>query len=739
MSGKKLHTVILTIGIIFALLFACCIIFIHGINSIFYNISENALMRAAEQNARIINVRIENTVKNIAAMSSYVFDNSTDAIEHQISGLTPLVEQYDFVRLGYARLDGIAYTTDKYVVDIRERDWFIKATGGASAISDILEDKIGDGGKIIVIAVPTYSKGEVSGVFFCTQEAGKVTRIDDTPIFGCQGRSFILDVEGDIATGSDSVTSLSSILSDASKSTLTAEKLAECATLKTSSTATLSVDERDCFIGYAAVPNFPNKISAVIADKTHMMMDANTLTRSAIIVMTVVGALLTAMILYGANSRRKSENATTKVAFIDPLTDISNASLFYIEIQNKLSKYKGEKYALVYFDIDNFKMVNDIFGYDAGNAALVAIAERLKVEFTHGENYARLFSDHFALFLKYTAQDDLARDLQSLFDGLATVDTPIHGRISLEISAGVYFVKDTLSDVHKIINNANIARGIIKGNKQKQIEFFLENMRSDLTACAALEAEIKAGISAGEFDVFYQPKVCVSTGEICGAEALLRWYHPTKGMLSPAIFIPVAEKNGLIVELGRWMFEHVCADIEKLVARGLEGVSISFNLSKTEIYQRDVVEFIELTLEQHNLGGELFEVEITESHEVGNLDLLINLIREFKRMGMRVSLDDFGTGYSSLSYLKSIPVDVLKLDKTFVDDITKSDADRDIVRQIISLAKILQLEVVSEGVETEAQYNFVSDNGCDIIQGYYYHKPMSIEKLSELFKPCYNN
>lgn len=732
MNRKSLRAVVTTSFFTFILLIACCLTFLYSIDRTFYRISEKEISNATEQGIKLVGARMDDMVSTITVLADYGLDNPEKSVEQSLAAMSSQVAMYGYARLGFAGVDGVAYTTDKFVVDIRERDWFKEALDGKIAISDMLDDKIGDGGKIVVMAVPVYENSEIVGVFFCTQAASNFVEMTSVSFFNNSAGSFVIDKEGGLLFTGSGVDERLNLFDSISGGTFTKEALEKQLSSDPPATLMATIDGEECFVGFAAIPNFPERILVVTAEKQAMMAEAVLLNHVVFAGTGIIGVAFIVIISRNILYRKKHSKNMEYIAFMDTLTGISNASLFYLEVQNKLNSIKTEKYALVYFDIDNFKMVNDIFGYEAGNQVIKAVAERLKMEFVTGDHYARLFSDHFAIFAKYITQDEFSRYLQSFFNSLSTVEIPIQGKISLEFSAGVYFVKDTLSDVHKIINNANIARGLVKGNKQKQIEFFLENMRSDLTASSAMEVEIRAGIAAGEFDVFYQPKVSVATGEVCGAEALLRWYHPKKGAISPGVFIPVAEKNGLIVELGRWMFEHVCSDLKQLMPCGLDGITVSFNLSKTEIYQRDVVEFIELTMEKYELSGELFEVEITESHEVGNLDLLVTLIGEFKRLGMRVSLDDFGTGYSSLSYLKSIPVDVLKLDKSFVDDITKSDADRDIVKEIISLAKILKLEVVSEGVETAAQCDFVSDNGCDVIQGYYYHKPMSVEMLKKL-------
>ncbi|VHR75626.1 signaling protein [Clostridioides difficile] len=244
--------------------------------------------------------------------------------------------------------------------------------------------------------------------------------------------------------------------------------------------------------------------------------------------------------------------------------------------------------------------------------------------------------------------------------------------------------------------------------------------------------DIKIALVKNQFEVYYQPKFSLVTGEMIGSEALIRWNHPEHGFISPAVFIPIAEKSKLILKIGRFVFERVCNDLSEWKKQGKKIVPVSINLSRVELYQPDIVKFINKTIQMYNLSSDLIEIEITETVAINELNILKNVLNELRKYGFSISMDDFGTGYSSISCLRDMPIDILKLDKSFLGGIEHDERSRNIAKSIVSLAKSLDLVVIIEGVESKEQAELMKQFGCDLVQGFYFARPMPAKNFLDL-------
>ncbi|HAT4780956.1 TPA: EAL domain-containing protein, partial [Clostridioides difficile] len=281
------------------------------------------------------------------------------------------------------------------------------------------------------------------------------------------------------------------------------------------------------------------------------------------------------------------------------------------------------------------------------------------------------------------------------------------------------------------VNKANMARSVAKG-KNINYAIYNEDVRNKLSEESMILDDIKIALVKNQFEVYYQPKFSLVTGEMIGSEALIRWNHPEHGFISPAVFIPIAEKSKLILKIGRFVFERVCNDLSEWKKQGKKIVPVSINLSRVELYQPDIVKFINKTIQMYNLSSDLIEIEITETVAINELNILKNVLNELRKYGFSISMDDFGTGYSSISCLRDMPIDILKLDKSFLNGIEHDERSRNIAKSIVSLAKSLDLVVIIEGVESKEQAELMKQFGCDLVQGFYFARPMPAKNFLDL-------
>lgn len=452
-----------------------------------------------------------------------------------------------------------------------------------------------------------------------------------------------------------------------------------------------------------------------------------------IMAVLIVGVVVSALVMY---IRNRIEIYNT--AYVDQLTGLPSKAKHKMDAQELIDK--GEKrYAYVTFDVDNFKFINEMFGYEYGNKVLNHIAKNVKDSIQPGELCARISSDNFALVLiDGGTQKDLETRIYDLFKKITEPGKPgeVLNICSLRFSCGVYRI-DKKQDINAIRANANLARAENKKSVLDEIIFYDEKLKARRVEEKELEYEAEEALVNGDFLVYFQPKYDVETEKIIGAEALVRWLHPVKGMLSPALFVPLFESNGFITEVDLYVLNRVCELIESWIKNGVPPICISVNLSRIHLYERDLVKRLSEVVSRHNVPPEYIEFELTESAFYEETENLLRIMAEIKAAGFRLSMDDFGSGYSSLNLLRRLPVDVLKLDKVFLEECEDGEDEtrgKRIVTHVISMAKDLKMEVLAEGVETSDQKMFLQNAKCDMIQGYYYARPMPMKEFELLYK-----
>ena len=436
-----------------------------------------------------------------------------------------------------------------------------------------------------------------------------------------------------------------------------------------------------------------------------------------------------------AIQRKKSDIRLNYLAQYDPLTGIPNRQFFNDQLTRATARARrdGRKVTLLFLDLDEFKVVNDTLGYDIGDRLLKEVADRIRRTVRTGDVVARLGGDEFAVLLEGLSGP---REVEAVATGLLEVVSRPYQiaerQLMITTSIGITMYPNDNADTQMLLKNADIAMYQAKENGKNNFTFFHQKMHADLMEYHALEHDIREALQLGQFHLAYQPKVNVHIHQLQGLEALLRWTSPSRGNVGPSEFIPVAEESGHIIPLGYWVLDEVCRTIRGWQDKGLTVVPVSVNVSARQFQQPDFHKRVAAILGRHGIDAGLIEIELTVGLVMEDTAAAQRELAELKKIGLRISIDDFGTGYSCLSYLRRFPIDVLKIDRSFVQEIGSSRDGESIIDAIISLAKSLRLETVAEGVETPAQLNYLLDHGCHVVQGFRFGKPMDVSLIEPL-------
>ncbi|WP_131043936.1 EAL domain-containing protein, partial [Clostridioides difficile] len=449
-------------------------------------------------------------------------------------------------------------------------------------------------------------------------------------------------------------------------------------------------------------------------------------------IISFVCILFLIAIKYIIYNKKKKEDYLRKIAYTDPLTGADSIDKFKINSNKLFAKNNPEEYALFYIDVDKFKYINDMFGYDMGNDTLIHISNTIASELKEDEIFARVSADHFVLLIKYKTDDDIKTRLNNIYNKVQILSNPKINYYKLILDCGIYKISKSDNDINTIMDRANTARKTIKGGHKNSFAFYDKEMHKKILKEKEIENSMVDALNNGEFIVYFQPKYSLSDYQIIGAEALVRWDNPQKGLIPPIEFIPVFERNGFIVNIDFYVFEEVCKKIREWMDEGQKVVPISVNLSRMHFVNSNFIEKFKLIVDKYKIPTRLIELELTETAVLDNIEGLLDTMNNLKEKGFVISMDDFGTGYSSLNLLKELPVDILKLDRAFFTEKDESNNEKIVISNVIKMAKELKMKVISEGVETISQVEFLKQIGCDMVQGYLFSKPMPVKEFEKI-------
>ena len=445
--------------------------------------------------------------------------------------------------------------------------------------------------------------------------------------------------------------------------------------------------------------------------------------------------------------QKQAEKRIIKLTYYDDLTGLLNRSMFYEKLKKFIISAQAENLHVAVFviDLDRFKTINDSLGHEAGNEALKVVAQRIQELIGANDIAARLSGDEFAILMFIDQSYEQAVYAASIIAGkinqkLSEIIRINHNDAILGSSIGISIYPEdcrhteTALKAEVLLKNADIAKENAKNKAKNSYQFYNKDHNAVSQDRLLMELNLRKAIGRNELKLYYQPQYLASNKKLCGAEVLIRWYHNNSKMIPPDQFIALAEETGLIVEIGYWILKTACKQLKTWMDSGFALNQVSVNVSAPQFHDTNFLNSIKKAIEESGLEPENLELEITESILIGDARFIDLQLTQLKKMGVKLAIDDFGTGYSSLSYLKDFPIDMLKMDKAFINDLTIDSKNARLATAIIEIGHSLKQSVIAEGVETQEQFDFLRKRGCDIIQGYYFSKPLDTEEMTEFLK-----
>lgn len=692
------------------------------------------LKEVSAQTVVTLNEKINGEVKLLTEVADRLQVRGAFEPEVAAASIREICSRQGYKRMGVIMPNGQAYTTDGNEVYLGEREFFKESMQGKTAVSSRLEDKI-SGGSIIVYSVPIYRESSVCAVLFATYNVEELQEVMEVSAFDGEGYAYIISQNGDAVVDANSATGFKSFeniyrsLHEVSEKNILAAAELQNGLNSGESGYIQFHNEVDKYLYYMPLGIRDWYVLGVVPTG---VMDS---TKNNIMFLTyILCALLVIsfglLILYIVMIERKQRKELSDILYVDSVTGGYSFARFCGEVPQRLQNTELNG-ACIVMDVDKFKVINELFGYEEGNKTLCGVWKTWRKCSGDTEIYARRLADRFVALWYYSNREELNERIENFMEELQDLAQEYTLDYNLKITMGIYLIKDKGEDVQKMINYATMAHATVKGQEDIWYAFYDDDFREKLLQNKLLEDQMKKALKNNEFVVYYQPKYHVMTKELVGAEALVRWKKPDGSMVMPGKFIPLAEKNGFISKLDKYVFAAVCKKQKEWLDEGRVPVPVSVNLSRRHLYNDEFMEEYHLIMKESGISAEYVQLELTESAIFENQEALCQIIDNLHTMGFRILMDDFGTGYSSLMMLKSVPIDILKLDKSFVDDFDDAKGEK-IITSVIQLAQSLHIEVTAEGVETEEQYKFLKSLGCDMVQGYYFARPMPEEDFEQL-------
>lgn len=689
------------------------------------------LTEVVTQNKDVITSKLKLELNQLDMISAQIQSQldpelSVESIKEAVSIYSEQSEDYNvFV----SNKEGEAYFGDGTGLNIAGRSYFKLSMEGKQNVSDRLVSRV-SGEDIFVSSVPLTVNGEIVGAVQKCYTLQEMYAICSISLFSEQGYMYIINRDGYIlisSNHSDYNQEDSNYIRDiyAQGNREEANRLKEDINKEQSGFMETTISGKTVFSAYTPVEEIHEWYLISSVDTDAVSPNANSVIKMfyfiLIVVAAVFGASLFGFLYYQNQQHVKLEH----IAFVDSNTMGKTYNKFIIETEEMFRKNPEGPFYLLAFDIDNFKYINNFYGFDFGDFVLRRIHDNVSKKLGADEIIARISSDHFIVLLKEANKERIAKLLeQDDFDN----------NLKIYLSSGLYIVTDSSQSVNLMVDKASTAAQTAKGSLNNKIATYSEEYGNTMMYNEQLKRQIELALDRSEIIPFYQPKVDINTKQLVGAEALARWRTPEGKMISPGEFIPLCEKTGQIIDVDFMVFNKVLDFLAGNIKKGVPCVPISVNFSRLHLLEKDLISKIVRRLEAKQVPAKYIQVELTESVFFDNMETINEFVEQLHEKGLLVCIDDFGSGYSSLNMLKDIPIDVLKIDKGFLDKTEEFERQSIILSTIVTMAERLNIDLVVEGVETAENVNLMNEIGCNVAQGYYFARPMEEEKFTEVFE-----
>lgn len=722
------------------LLLLISLAFIVTVSVVFNNIKTNlereiisSLSEEAEENAALIEKEID---AKFGVLQSFANELSSTGDEiAEIRDMQSFVEVYNFRRMGFVDLNGIAKTTDGFEKDLSFREFYQVGLKGESFITESLQETIGDSTEdmINILSVPVYdNKGEIKGVLFATYLTEKFHEVIFSDSFQGEGYTYIVAGDGDVISsyGDGMQKEYDNIFiytGDAAQYDDAIQEKVENDMREKISRVGIGVNEDNDKYFYCYKPLeiesadmnwyiFSIEPKSVLDERMHpIMRDIQFLTVILICILVMANIIF----LY-YNVRRRQE--LFRLAYKDSITGGDNFSNF----KEKAKKYENTEGYVIALDISEFKLVNNVCGNARGDEVLKVIWDVIMANCNDNEQAARVNADRFVIFWIESSKKTVTYRIEKLINEIEGISEQLSVPRLYPV-IGIRAV-EKLDDADKRYGEALRAKSLIKNRRDRHYAFYDEIDYDTIVENKKLENGFEKALADKKFEVWYQPKFNSHTGKIVGSEALIRWRADDGSLISPGRFIPLFEKNGNIIRLDEYVFREVCRQQKEWQKEGIQILPVSVNISRFSLYYSNVVEKYERIINYYDVDHKYVQIEITESAIIENT-VIVELIQKFHDAGFDILLDDFGSGYSSLASLNQMPFDTIKLDKSLVDYVGNENGEK-LLKFIVQLVQSLGVKITAEGVEYKEQLDFLENLNCDDIQGFYFSKPLMLADFS---------
>ena len=722
------------------LLLLISLAFIVTVSVVFNNIKTNlereiisSLSEEAEENAALIEKEID---AKFGVLQSFANELSSTGDEiAEIRDMQSFVEVYNFRRMGFVDLNGIAKTTDGFEKDLSFREFYQVGLKGESFITESLQETIGDSTEdmINILSVPVYdNKGEIKGVLFATYLTEKFHEVIFSDSFQGEGYTYIVAGDGDVISsyGDGMQKEYDNIFiytGDAAQYDDAIQEKVENDMREKISRVGIGVNEDNDKYFYCYKPLeiesadmnwyiFSIEPKSVLDERMHpIMRDIQFLTVILICILVMANIIF----LY-YNVRRRQE--LFRLAYKDSITGGDNFSNF----KEKAKKYENTEGYVIALDISEFKLVNNVCGNARGDEVLKVIWDVIMANCNDNEQAARVNADRFVIFWIESSKKTVTYRIEKLINEIEGISEQLSVPRLYPV-IGIRAV-EKLDDADKRYGEALRAKALVKNRRDRHYAFYDEIDYDTIVENKNLENGFEKALADKKFEGWYQPKFNSHTGKIVGSEALIRWRADDGSLISPGRFIPLFEKNGNIIRLDEYVFREVCRQQKEWQKEGIQILPVSVNISRFSLYYSNVVEKYERIINYYDVDHKYVQIEITESAIIENT-VIVELIQKFHDAGFDILLDDFGSGYSSLASLNQMPFDTIKLDKSLVDYVGNENGEK-LLKFIVQLVQSLGMKITAEGVEYKEQLDFLENLNCDDIQGFYFSKPLMLADFS---------
>ncbi|MBC3899888.1 EAL domain-containing protein [Acetobacterium malicum] len=698
------------------------------------------LSELGSRGADLVETKVFNELENLRTTGKIIEASDNFDQGHMINLIKLQVAEGNYKRMGIALPNGDVITTDGLAYNVANRPYFQEAIKGKATVSDTINDYTDDK-PINVYAVPIFHDNQVVALVLASVTTEDLKKYLEVESFSNQGYSYIVKANGDAVVTSahaNSPGSFENILELLSKA-----DLREGDNLKTINENMATGNSGSYTSFYAGMERHTIYKPLAINDWYMMtvvptqVVSTQTSQISWYSLMLIAAALLAMTLLfviilfYQDRSKKRLE----RIAYIDEVTSGNNWQKFKLEASEILESKNISQCALLTFDIDRFRFINEEYGHEKGDQVLKMVVGILENRMGKQETYARVSGDHFAILCVCDDRDKITRRIKEFIRVLNEQREAIGIKERLSCHFGIYIIEDKKGNLEKIREKANMARIAAKTADNQRWFFYSDAFRKKIGDEKEIMDQMEDALENSEFEMYLQPKYNLHRNAYCGCEALVRWRHPHKGLISPGEFIPIFEQTGFIKKLDMFMLEEVCKILKRWEEKNYPELSISVNISRKNLKLTGFIESVLNITNKYRINRGNLEIELTESSIFEDVDRMIEIGQAFRKYGFKMSMDDFGSGYSSINLLGNLPLDVIKMDQGFFNSRLNREQNHIVVESTINMIKKLGMTVVAEGIETEAEVEMLRALGCDIIQGYYFGKPMTVDEFEQqIFK-----